>query len=176
MERGRVHGLPRPGRRVRELLLRAPRRSAHTFTWAGCKGSESAQGDAPVSGVDRVVRGRVCAWGVVDRSDVTGSDSSLKKSEGRRCAWRRTSGCQCVRVCLFTSLIGGARFHACRYPVKPTDTAAKFDMQTHDHVVFVRKNKFFEVPLATPEGRELSAVELEVCVIVFVLGAALTWR
>ncbi|KAN0087713.1 Acyltransferase ChoActase/COT/CPT [Tylopilus felleus] len=53
-------------------------------------------------------------------------------------------------------------FHACRYPVKPTDTAAKFDMQTHDHVVFVRKNKFFEVPLATPEGRELSAVELEV--------------
>lgn len=62
------------------------------------------------------------------------------------------------------TLTTGARFHACRYPVKPADTAAKFDPQTHDHVVFVRKNRFFEVPLATPEGKELSAAELEVCV------------
>ncbi|KAG9315613.1 Choline/Carnitine o-acyltransferase-domain-containing protein [Chiua virens] len=53
-------------------------------------------------------------------------------------------------------------FHACRYPVKSVDTAAKFDPATHDHVVFVRKNKFFEVSLASPEGRELSAAELEV--------------
>ncbi|KAG8214728.1 Choline/Carnitine o-acyltransferase-domain-containing protein [Butyriboletus roseoflavus] len=53
-------------------------------------------------------------------------------------------------------------FHACRYPVKPCDTAAKFDPPTHDHVVFVRKNKFFEVPLASQEGVELSAAELEV--------------
>ncbi|KAF8843212.1 acyltransferase ChoActase/COT/CPT [Paxillus ammoniavirescens] len=53
-------------------------------------------------------------------------------------------------------------FHACRYPVKPSDTAAKFDSKTHNHVVFVRKNKFFEVSLATPEGKELSAAELEV--------------
>ncbi|KIJ62738.1 hypothetical protein HYDPIDRAFT_114433 [Hydnomerulius pinastri MD-312] len=53
-------------------------------------------------------------------------------------------------------------FHSSRYPVKPSDTAAKFDPTTHNHVVFVRKNKFFEVPLASPDGQELSAAELEV--------------
>jgi carnitine O-acetyltransferase len=53
------------------------------------------------------------------------------------------------------------RFHSCRYPVKPSDTAKKFDYKKHNHVVFVRKNKFFAVPLATPEGVELSAAELE---------------
>ena len=57
-----------------------------------------------------------------------------------------------------------SRFHACRYPVKPCDTAAKFDPRTHDHVVFVRKNRFFEVPLASPTGDELSAAELQVYV------------
>lgn len=30
--------------------------------------------------------------------------------------------------------------------------------------MFVRKNKFFEVPLASPTGEALSAAELEVCV------------
>jgi len=53
-------------------------------------------------------------------------------------------------------------FHSSRYPTKPSDTARKFDPKTHNHVVFVRKNKFFEVPLAGPDGRELSAAELEV--------------
>ncbi|KAI6030704.1 acyltransferase ChoActase/COT/CPT, partial [Pisolithus orientalis] len=53
-------------------------------------------------------------------------------------------------------------FHSSRYPVKPSDTARKFDAVTHNHVVFVRKNKFFEVPLATVDGKELSAAELEV--------------
>ncbi|KAG6334319.1 hypothetical protein ID866_4773 [Astraeus odoratus] len=53
-------------------------------------------------------------------------------------------------------------FHSSRYPVKPSDKASKFDPATHNHVVFVRKNKFFEVPLATPEGKELSAAELEI--------------
>ncbi|KIP10211.1 hypothetical protein PHLGIDRAFT_66094 [Phlebiopsis gigantea 11061_1 CR5-6] len=52
-------------------------------------------------------------------------------------------------------------FHACRYPVKPSDTARKFDPAKHNHVVFVRKNKFFQVPLATQDGRELTAAELE---------------
>lgn len=32
----------------------------------------------------------------------------------------------------------------------------------HNHVVFIRKNKFFKVSLTTPEGRELTAAELEV--------------
>ncbi|TCD70509.1 Carnitine O-acetyltransferase mitochondrial [Steccherinum ochraceum] len=53
-------------------------------------------------------------------------------------------------------------FHSSRYPVKPSDTARKFDPSTHNHVVFVRKNKFFKVPLVNAEGRELSAAELEV--------------
>lgn len=56
-------------------------------------------------------------------------------------------------------------FHACRYPTKPSDTAKKFDPKAHNHVVFVRKNKFYEVLLATPEGHELSEAELEVCVL-----------
>jgi hypothetical protein len=68
----------------------------------------------------------------------------------------------CVSTGSLTTV--GARFHACRYPVRPVDTAAKFDPQTHDHVVFVRKNRFFEVPLASLEGEELSAAELQVCV------------
>ncbi|KAG1776190.1 acyltransferase ChoActase/COT/CPT [Suillus placidus] len=53
-------------------------------------------------------------------------------------------------------------FHACRYPTKPSDTAKKFDPKAHNHVVFVRKNKFYEVLLTTPEGHELSEAELEV--------------
>ncbi|KAI0352610.1 acyltransferase ChoActase/COT/CPT [Trametes cingulata] len=52
-------------------------------------------------------------------------------------------------------------FHACRYPVKPSDTAKKFDATKHNHVVFVRKNKFYKVALADASGRELSAPELE---------------
>ncbi|KAK0487531.1 acyltransferase ChoActase/COT/CPT [Armillaria novae-zelandiae] len=52
-------------------------------------------------------------------------------------------------------------FHSSRYPNKPSDTAHKFDAATHNHVVFVRKNKFFKVPLIDPTGRELSAAELE---------------
>ncbi|RDX49945.1 acyltransferase ChoActase/COT/CPT [Lentinus brumalis] len=52
-------------------------------------------------------------------------------------------------------------FHSCRYPTKPSDTAKKFDPATHNHVVFVRKNKFYKVALADKSGRELSAAELE---------------
>lgn len=52
-------------------------------------------------------------------------------------------------------------FHACRYPVKPSDTAEKFDLKENNHVVFVRKNKFFEVPLAHADGKWLSTKELE---------------
>ncbi|KAF7346576.1 Carnitine acetyl transferase [Mycena sanguinolenta] len=52
-------------------------------------------------------------------------------------------------------------FHSCRYPTKPSDTARKFDPATHNHVIFVRKNKFYSVPLVHPSGKELSAAELE---------------
>jgi carnitine O-acetyltransferase len=53
------------------------------------------------------------------------------------------------------------RFHSSRYPVKPSDTARKFDPAKHNHAVFIRKNRFFQVPLATKDGRELSVPELE---------------
>jgi hypothetical protein len=57
------------------------------------------------------------------------------------------------------------RFHSSRYPTKPADTAQKFDAAENNHVVFVRKNKFFEVPLAY-NGVELSEAELQVYVLV----------
>lgn len=57
-------------------------------------------------------------------------------------------------------------FHSSRYPTKPSDTAQKFDPSTHNHAVFVRKNKYFKVPLTDDTGRELSAAELEVCVVI----------
>ncbi|KAM5533620.1 hypothetical protein V8D89_012733 [Ganoderma adspersum] len=52
-------------------------------------------------------------------------------------------------------------FHSSRYPVKSVDTAKKFDPKTHNHVVFVRKNKFYKVQLADKSGHELSVAELE---------------
>ncbi|PFH53330.1 hypothetical protein AMATHDRAFT_55212 [Amanita thiersii Skay4041] len=53
-------------------------------------------------------------------------------------------------------------FHACRYPVKPSDTAFKFDPNTHNHIVAIRRNRFYVVPLVDESGRELSAAELQV--------------
>ncbi|KAG8694261.1 Carnitine O-acetyltransferase mitochondrial, partial [Ceratobasidium sp. 394] len=35
-------------------------------------------------------------------------------------------------------------FNSSRYPVKPSDTATKFDPATNNHIVFIRKNRFFE--------------------------------
>ena len=52
------------------------------------------------------------------------------------------------------------RFNACRYPVKSVDTAIKHDPHQNNHVVFIRKNKFFAVPLEV-DGVQLSAAELE---------------
>jgi hypothetical protein len=48
--------------------------------------------------------------------------------------------------------------------MKPSDTAHKFDPKAYNHVVFIRKNKFFSVPLVNSKGKELSAAELEVYV------------
>lgn len=55
-------------------------------------------------------------------------------------------------------------FHSSRYPTKPADTAQKFDAAKNNHIIFVRKNKFFEVPLVH-NGVELSEAELEVYVL-----------
>ncbi|RXW21507.1 hypothetical protein EST38_g4351 [Candolleomyces aberdarensis] len=51
-------------------------------------------------------------------------------------------------------------FHSSRYPTKPSDTAGKFDAATHNHIVVVRKNKFFTVPLTDAKGQEVSYAEL----------------
>ncbi|THH31476.1 hypothetical protein EUX98_g2726 [Antrodiella citrinella] len=53
-------------------------------------------------------------------------------------------------------------FHSSRYPTKPSDIAHKFNPAEHNHVVFIRKNKFYQVDLANEDGSELSAAELEV--------------
>ena len=66
-----------------------------------------------------------------------------------------------IRI-LGTQLLAN-RFHSSRYPAKPADTAHKFDPSKNNHIVFVRKNKFFEVPLAH-NGTELSEAELQVYV------------
>lgn len=52
------------------------------------------------------------------------------------------------------------RFNACRYPEKPSDTAKKFDPTKNNHIVFVRKNKFYEVAVVE-NGQVLSTAELE---------------
>ena len=52
-------------------------------------------------------------------------------------------------------------FHAARHPEKPEDTATKYDPQTHNHAVVMRKNRFFVLPLTGPDGAELSAAQLE---------------
>ncbi len=52
-------------------------------------------------------------------------------------------------------------FHAARHPEKPEDTATKYDPQTHNHAVIMRKNRFFVLPLTGPDGAELSAAQLE---------------
>lgn len=52
------------------------------------------------------------------------------------------------------------RFNSCRYPVKPSDIAKKFDYRTNQHIVFIRNNKFFEVSIVE-DGQVLSAAELE---------------
>ena len=61
-----------------------------------------------------------------------------------------------------------SRFHSSRYPAIPKDTALKFDHTTHNHVVFIRNNRFFEVQLAHHNGAELSAADLETYEITFV--------
>ncbi|KAI9475423.1 MAG: acyltransferase ChoActase/COT/CPT [Benjaminiella poitrasii] len=51
-------------------------------------------------------------------------------------------------------------FNNCRIPKKPSDFEACFDPVSHNHVVVMRKNKFFVVETAH-EGRQLSTAELQ---------------
>ncbi|MBW0504842.1 hypothetical protein O181_044557 [Austropuccinia psidii MF-1] len=52
-------------------------------------------------------------------------------------------------------------FNSCRYPQKPSDTAKKFDPNTHNHLIVIRKGKFFEFSVIKPDGTWLSEAELE---------------
>ncbi|BGP39254.1 Carnitine O-acetyltransferase mitochondrial [Rhodotorula kratochvilovae] len=52
-------------------------------------------------------------------------------------------------------------FNATRLPTAPSDTAKIYDPDTHNHVVVVRKNKFYEVPVVDEKGEWLSEKELE---------------
>ncbi|BGP07304.1 GTPase required for pre-60S ribosomal subunit nuclear export and maturation [Rhodotorula toruloides] len=53
-------------------------------------------------------------------------------------------------------------FNATRLPTSPSDTAKIYDPETHNHIVVVRKNKFYEVPVVDEKGEWLSEKELEV--------------
>ena len=52
-------------------------------------------------------------------------------------------------------------FHSSRYPVKPSDTAKKFNPATNNHIIVIRKHRFFLVPLVDIAGNEYSAAEIE---------------
>ncbi|KAA1084106.1 Carnitine O-acetyltransferase mitochondrial [Puccinia graminis f. sp. tritici] len=52
-------------------------------------------------------------------------------------------------------------FNSCRYPLKPSDTAKKFDPQVNNHLAVIRKGQFFEFSVTKSDGSWLSAVELE---------------
>jgi carnitine O-acetyltransferase len=53
-------------------------------------------------------------------------------------------------------------FHSSRYPQRPSDTARKFDPATNNHIIVIRKNRFFFVPIADISGREYSLAEIEI--------------
>ncbi|KAH9458118.1 hypothetical protein Pst134EA_009348 [Puccinia striiformis f. sp. tritici] len=52
-------------------------------------------------------------------------------------------------------------FNSCRYPVKPSDKAKKFDPQVNTHLTVIRKGQFFEFSAVKPDGSLLSEAELE---------------
>ncbi|KAG9084853.1 Carnitine O-acetyltransferase mitochondrial [Ceratobasidium sp. 370] len=48
-------------------------------------------------------------------------------------------------------------FNSSRHPVKPSDTATKFDPTTNNHIVFIRKNRFFEFDVAGLSTADLTS-------------------
>ena len=52
-------------------------------------------------------------------------------------------------------------FNSSRYPTKPEDTARKFDPATHNHIVVVRKGKYFEFEVVNEQGEFLSEKDLQ---------------
>ncbi|PVF97619.1 putative carnitine O-acetyltransferase mitochondrial precursor [Serendipita vermifera] len=51
-------------------------------------------------------------------------------------------------------------FNSARFPTAPADTAKKFAPEQNNHIVFVRNNRFYEVPVVV-DGKEVSVRDLE---------------
>lgn len=52
-------------------------------------------------------------------------------------------------------------FNSSRYPAKPEDKAKTFDPATHNHIVVVRKGKFYEFDVVNQQGEFMSEKDLE---------------
>ncbi|CAH7667076.1 carnitine palmitoyltransferase II [Phakopsora pachyrhizi] len=52
-------------------------------------------------------------------------------------------------------------FNSCRFPEKPSDSAKRFDPLRNNHLIVIRKGRFFEVSTVKPNGDWLSESELE---------------
>jgi len=52
-------------------------------------------------------------------------------------------------------------FNACRIPTKPADTATKYSPESHNHIIFIRNNRFYEVETRLSDGSEMSVKQLE---------------
>lgn len=52
-------------------------------------------------------------------------------------------------------------FNSSRIPEKPEDTARKYDPATHNHIIVVRRGRFYEVEVVDASGEFLSAADLQ---------------
>ena len=52
-------------------------------------------------------------------------------------------------------------FNSSRIPTKSEDTARAYDPSTNNHIVVVRKGKFYAVDVVSPDGEFLSAADLQ---------------
>lgn len=54
-------------------------------------------------------------------------------------------------------------FNTARYPSKPEDHARKFDPKKNNHIVVVRKGKFYEFEVVNKQGEFMSEKDLQRC-------------
>lgn len=52
-------------------------------------------------------------------------------------------------------------FNSSRIPKKPEDVAQKYDPNSHNHVVVVRKGRFYEFDVVSQNGEFLSEKDLQ---------------
>jgi carnitine O-acetyltransferase len=56
-------------------------------------------------------------------------------------------------------------FNSSKIPAKPVDTAHKYDPNTHNHIVVLRNNRFYEVSVVDEKGEFLSEADFEQSVV-----------